>query len=82
MVLSGYTELESVTSAINEGAIYKFLTKPWDDEQLRQQVAEAFKRKELMDENIRLTKALQVVNGELSRTNIELDHLCSNGNCG
>ena len=35
IVLSGYTDLDSVTSAINEGAIYKFLTKPWDDAELK-----------------------------------------------
>ena len=35
MVLSGYTDLNSVTDAINKGAIYKFLTKPWDDELLK-----------------------------------------------
>ncbi|MET3131544.1 diguanylate cyclase (GGDEF)-like protein/PAS domain S-box-containing protein [Oxalobacteraceae bacterium GrIS 1.11] len=28
IMLSGYTELQSVTDAVNEGAIYKFLTKP------------------------------------------------------
>lgn len=44
MVLSGYTDLNSVTEAINRGAIYKFLTKPWDDEALRTQVQEAFRR--------------------------------------
>jgi len=43
IVLSGYTDLKSVTDAINEGAIYRFLTKPWDDEQLRQVVAQAFR---------------------------------------
>lgn len=43
IVLSGYTDLKSVTDAINEGAIYKFLTKPWDDDQLRQSIAEAFR---------------------------------------
>lgn len=43
LVLSGYTDLKSVTDAINEGAIYKFLTKPWDDEQLRQHIAQAFR---------------------------------------
>ena len=43
MVLSGYTELQSVTDAINEGAIYKFLTKPWDDDLLREQIREAFR---------------------------------------
>lgn len=43
MVLSGYTDLATVTDAINRGAIYRFLTKPWDDEQLRRQVQEAFR---------------------------------------
>jgi len=43
IILSGYTELETVIEAINRGAIYKFLTKPWDDEQLREQVREAFR---------------------------------------
>ena len=43
IVLTGYTELDSVTGAINRGAIYKFLTKPWDDDHLREQVREAFR---------------------------------------
>jgi CheY-like chemotaxis protein len=65
IVLSGYTELQSITDAINEGAIYKFLTKPWDDEQLRLNIREAFSRKELADENARLNRALSSVNQEL-----------------
>lgn len=43
LVLSGYTDLKSVTDAINHGAIYRFLTKPWNDEELRDQVAQAFR---------------------------------------
>jgi len=43
IVLSGYTDLKSVTDAINQGAIYRFLTKPWDDEQLRQSINQAFR---------------------------------------
>lgn len=54
IVLSGYTELNSITEAINQGAIYKFLTKPWDDELLRKHIAEAFERYELKFENLRL----------------------------
>jgi diguanylate cyclase (GGDEF)-like protein len=42
LVLSGYTDLAAVTEAINRGAIYRFLTKPWVDEQLREHVREAF----------------------------------------
>jgi diguanylate cyclase (GGDEF)-like protein/PAS domain S-box-containing protein len=43
MVLSGYTDLAVVTEAINQGAIYKFLTKPWSDEELRRQIQDAFR---------------------------------------
>lgn len=43
IVLSGYTDLESIAGAINRGAIYKFLTKPWDDDLLRENVREAFR---------------------------------------
>ncbi|MDR0736583.1 MAG: EAL domain-containing protein [Zoogloeaceae bacterium] len=42
IVLSGYSEIESITQAINQGAIYKFFTKPWDDNQLRNNIREAF----------------------------------------
>ncbi|HLT13865.1 MAG TPA: EAL domain-containing protein, partial [Marinobacter sp.] len=42
IVLSGYTDLKSVTEAINQGAIYKFLTKPWDDQQIRDHIKQAF----------------------------------------
>jgi len=54
IVLSGYTELQSVTDAINEGAVYRFLTKPWVDAQLRSFIEEAFRHKELADENRQL----------------------------
>jgi len=44
IVLTGFTDLDSVTDAINRGAISKFLTKPWDDDQLREQIREAFRQ--------------------------------------
>lgn len=49
LILSGYTDLKSVTDAINHGAIYRFLTKPWDDEELRREIAEAFKGYQAQD---------------------------------
>jgi PAS domain S-box-containing protein/diguanylate cyclase (GGDEF)-like protein len=42
MVLSGYTDLQSVTDAVNHGAIFKFLTKPWVEEELEAALREAF----------------------------------------
>lgn len=75
IVLSGYTELKSITDAINEGAIYKFLTKPWNDEQLRANIAEAFKLRELDEENRHLAEALRVSNTELAAANARLETL-------
>lgn len=42
IILSGYSDLNSITEAINKGEIYKFRTKPWDDDELRNDVREAF----------------------------------------
>ncbi|MCB1932399.1 MAG: EAL domain-containing protein [Candidatus Accumulibacter sp.] len=42
LVISGYTQLDSIIDAVNEGAIYKFLTKPWDEDQLREHIRDAF----------------------------------------
>jgi response regulator RpfG family c-di-GMP phosphodiesterase len=42
IILSGYTDLESIADAINRGSIYKFLTKPWEDDLLRENIREAF----------------------------------------
>ncbi|RXZ37067.1 hybrid sensor histidine kinase/response regulator [Oxalobacteraceae bacterium CAVE-383] len=75
IMLSGYTELQSVTDAVNEGAIYKFLTKPWDDNQLKTHVAEAFHRKGLSDENARLHAQLRLANAELANANAQLEGL-------
>lgn len=73
IVLSGYTELNSVTDAINRGAVYKFLTKPWEDELLRANVEEAFISYEMKMENARLNRELQKAIEELLRINQGLE---------
>ncbi len=78
LVLSGYTELSSVTEAINRGAVYKFLTKPWDDELLRANVDEAFRRYEMRVENVRLSHELQQAHDELLTVNHELEQRVEN----
>ena len=75
IVLSGYTELQSITDAINEGSIYKFLTKPWDDHQLRQHISDAFRQKELFDENRNLGFKIQTANQQLAMANRQLADL-------
>jgi response regulator RpfG family c-di-GMP phosphodiesterase len=74
IVLSGYTDLQFITDAINEGAIYKFLTKPWDDAQLREQIRDAFHNKAIADENRRLTQELREANVALQAHVAEREH--------
>ncbi|WP_161974712.1 EAL domain-containing protein [Piscinibacter terrae] len=65
IVLSGYTELQSVTEAINEGAIYKFLTKPWNDTQLNEEIEQAFRQFEMVADTQRLQRRLREINKQL-----------------
>ena len=75
MVLSGYTELQSIIDAINEGAIYKFLTKPWDDARLRGHLAEAFRQKAMADENRRLARQVESANADYQQLTTRLERL-------
>jgi len=43
MVLSAYSEIATVTDAINKGAAYRFLTKPWNDEQMKEEIRGALR---------------------------------------
>ena len=72
IVLSGYADLDSVTAAINQGAIYKFFTKPWDNDVLRVDVMEAFWRQELAQEKDQLLQQIQSANELLAQVNLDL----------
>jgi PAS domain S-box-containing protein len=75
MTLSGYTDLQSIIDAVNEGAVYKFLVKPWDDERLREHVKKAFEQKELGDDNRRLQREVAGANSDLAAVNRRLEDL-------
>jgi len=77
IVLSGYTELKSVTDAINEGSVYKFLTKPWEDNLLREHIREAFERYEMAHENQRMASEIMQANETLSSAKRELEQTVS-----
>jgi len=72
IILSGYADLDSVTEAINRGAIYKFFVKPWDNNTLRADVIEAFWRFELAQQKEQLLKEIQGANILLAQVNLEL----------
>jgi len=54
IMLTGYADVQSILGAVNEGAVYKFITKPWNDEDLRLTVSLALQQYVLLQENRRL----------------------------
>ncbi|HMK55046.1 MAG TPA: ATPase, T2SS/T4P/T4SS family [Dissulfurispiraceae bacterium] len=54
IMLTGHADVSSVMGAVNEGAVYKFITKPWNDDDLRLTVSLAFQQYSLLQENRKL----------------------------
>jgi len=73
IVLSGYAEAHAIVAAINEGHVYKFVPKPWDDSELLVTIRRAVERFELDRENERLQDELFRKNAELAKLNATLE---------
>lgn len=73
IILSGFAEINTLTEAINEGNIYKFIFKPWNDEDLKTTIKLALEQKMLLEENRSLTSALQEKNRQLEEFNRQLE---------
>ncbi len=65
ILLTGYTEVESVIGAINRGSIYRYIAKPWDPEDFKISLRQAA-------ESYRLKKDLDQKNRDLSESNESL----------
>jgi len=59
ILLTGYTDLEALIDAINEGHIYKYITKPWDAGELKITVRRALEAYELKQHNTALVSELK-----------------------
>jgi len=56
IILSGHAELEAVLNAVNRGEVYRFYTKPWDEQLLRDEVRDAFRYHRLLQDARAVTK--------------------------
>ncbi|MGV1099511.1 response regulator [Thiovibrio sp. JS02] len=75
IVLSGYADTAAVVEAINEGKIYKFIPKPWNDDELKVTISKALDFYFLQKKNRELTEDLSASNEELRLLNENLEQL-------
>jgi type II secretory ATPase GspE/PulE/Tfp pilus assembly ATPase PilB-like protein/FixJ family two-component response regulator len=54
IMLTGHTDVNSIMGAVKDGVVYKFITKPWNDEDLRLTVSLALQQYLLTQENKKL----------------------------
>lgn len=65
MLLTGYADINAVVDAINKGQVYKYFSKPWNEEELRHNIEKAYEVYSLRKENKELTAKLLDVNEKL-----------------
>jgi CheY-like chemotaxis protein len=71
MMLTGYSDVETATQAINDGQITRFITKPWDDNDLTLTLRDAIKRFSLEEDNRQLAVQLKQTNEQLEEMVLE-----------
>lgn len=75
ILLTGYGDLATIKDAINRGGAYRFITKPWLDDDLFQIIREARSRYVLHRENERLNNVISSQNVKLKCWNDELEQM-------
>ncbi len=73
ILLTGYADITSTIAAINEGEIYRYISKPWDDNEIVLTVREAIERRQLEKENHRLQQLTLEQNEALKTLNASLE---------
>ncbi len=73
LLLTGYADISSIMGAINRGEIYRYIAKPWDDNDIILTVQDAITRAELEKEKKRLEALVLAQNEELRQMNASLE---------
>ncbi len=73
ILLTGYADINAAVDAVNRGGVFRYLHKPWKDDELLQTIQAAFKYYNLIKENKRLTALVLKQNEQLKNWNNELE---------
>jgi response regulator RpfG family c-di-GMP phosphodiesterase len=75
ILLSGYTDIDTITESVNKGHIYKLILKPWNDQNLILDIRQSLEQYELIQTNKALHKTVMEQNEELRVINDNLEML-------
>lgn len=75
LMLSAYSEFQAVVNAVNEAEVFRYISKPWQAEELEEIIRLALARREKVLEDRRLSDEVRVKLGELSPQSMEARRL-------
>ncbi|WP_055126695.1 HD domain-containing phosphohydrolase [Pseudomonas mediterranea] len=73
ILLTGYADVDMMTKAINEGGLYRYLSKPWNDDELVQALRQALAHQHSESERQRLEVLNREQNQQLKTLNATLE---------
>ena len=65
ILLTGYTDIEALKDAVNRGHIFRYLEKPWNDDELRKTIEDSFHVYNIKKEQDELNKKILLTNEQL-----------------
>jgi response regulator RpfG family c-di-GMP phosphodiesterase len=75
IILTGYTDVDTITESINQGHIYKFFLKPWNDQSLVLEIRQALEQYDLIQTNKTLHEKVLEQNETFRQLNDNLESL-------
>ena len=69
LLFTAYADIKAVVDAINQGSVFRYISKPWDPDELQAVVRQAVEQRDLIVEKTRLMKELTEKNQRLQEAN-------------
>lgn len=77
VILSGYADVAVIVESINKGSIFRFLPKPWDDEEMKSNIRQCLNQYDLLQQREELLQQVQDQNISLLKLNSNLEKMVS-----
>ncbi|MCA9039697.1 MAG: response regulator [Planctomycetaceae bacterium] len=74
VILTGYADINAAIDSINSGNVFRYISKPWDDDELRTVISEAAEKYRLTREVQQLQEQVRLQNEQLQEQNLQLQN--------